>query len=104
MPVNFERTAPHRNPAHDDMQFGSRRSVVFSTKGMVASTQPLANECGLEILRKGGNAADAAVAMAAALNLTEVRAVSFGSHGYIPTSHSPHRPASAASASLRLYD
>ncbi|KIP12484.1 hypothetical protein PHLGIDRAFT_113571 [Phlebiopsis gigantea 11061_1 CR5-6] len=52
-------------------RFPSRRSVVFGTKGMVAASQPLAVEAGLEILRKGGNAADAAVATSAALNVTE---------------------------------
>jgi len=50
--------------------FPSRRSVVHSTKGIIASTQPLANEAGYKILAKGGNAADAAVAVAAALNVT----------------------------------
>lgn len=68
--------------------FPSRRSVVYGTKGVVACSQPLAAEAGLEILRKGGNAggwhtcdgslpfvdqtftssADAAVAVSAALN------------------------------------
>lgn len=38
---------------------------------MVACTQPLASEVGLRILRQGGNAADAAVAVAAAMNVTE---------------------------------
>lgn len=36
--------------------FASRRSVVYGTKGVVSSSQPLATEAGLEILRKGGNA------------------------------------------------
>lgn len=37
--------------------FPSRRSVVHSTGGMVASTQPLASEAGQRILKQGGNAA-----------------------------------------------
>lgn len=53
------------------MSFISRRSEVYATHGMVASSQPLASEVGLSILKKGGNAADAAVATAATLNLTE---------------------------------
>ncbi|KAG5637548.1 hypothetical protein H0H81_004179 [Sphagnurus paluster] len=52
-------------------RFASRRSVVYGTKGMVSCSQPLAAEAGLEILHKGGNAADAAVAVSVALNVTE---------------------------------
>ena len=58
--------------------FPSRRSVVHSTKGIVSSTQPLASQCGLEILRKGGNCADAAVAVAAGLNMTEPGSTGIG--------------------------
>lgn len=53
------------------MPFASRRSVVHSINGIVACTQPLAAQAGQTILRNGGNAADAAVAVAAALNMTE---------------------------------
>lgn len=59
-------------------QFNSRRSVVHSTKGIVSSTQPLASQCGLDVLRKGGNCADAAVAVAAGLNLTEPGSTGIG--------------------------
>lgn len=37
--------------------FPSRRSVVHSTEGMIACTQPLAARCGLKVLAAGGNAA-----------------------------------------------
>ncbi len=53
------------------IEFNSRRSPVYSKTGMVAASQPLAVAAGLEIMRKGGNAADAAVAAAAALGVTE---------------------------------
>ncbi|EEH45329.2 gamma-glutamyltransferase [Paracoccidioides brasiliensis Pb18] len=58
--------------------FPSRRSVVHSTKGIVACTQPLAAAAGQRILRNGGNAADAAVAVAAALNVTEPSSTGIG--------------------------
>ncbi|KAF2458741.1 gamma-glutamyltranspeptidase [Lineolata rhizophorae] len=58
--------------------FPSRRSVVHSTKGIVSSTQPLASQAGLRILLQGGNCADAAVATAAALNMTEPGSTGIG--------------------------
>ena len=47
------------------------RSEVMARNGMVTTSQPLAAQTGLEILRQGGNAVDAAVATAAVLNLIE---------------------------------
>jgi gamma-glutamyltranspeptidase/glutathione hydrolase len=45
---------------------------------MAASSQPLATQAGLSILMQGGNAADAAVGMAAALNVTEPTSTGIG--------------------------
>ena len=61
-----------------DLNFNSRRSPVLSQRGIVATSQPLAVAAGLEILSKGGNAADAAVATAAALNVTEPTSTGIG--------------------------
>ena len=83
-------------------RFASRRSVVYGSKGVVAASQPLAVEAGLEILRKGGNAgasvssysavypltlspADAAVATSAALNVTEPSCCGIGGSELPPT-------------------
>ncbi|KAK4503978.1 hypothetical protein PRZ48_004893 [Zasmidium cellare] len=76
MPLNPSALAPARDA--EFTSFPSRRSVVHSTKGIVACTQPLAAQCGLEILHKGGNAADAAVAVAAGLNMTEPGSTGIG--------------------------
>jgi gamma-glutamyltranspeptidase/glutathione hydrolase len=47
------------------------RSEVIATEGMVCTSQPLAVQIGIDILKKGGNAIDAAIAVNAALGLME---------------------------------
>ena len=47
------------------------RSEVMARHGLITTSQPLAAQAGLDILRRGGNAVDAAVAAAAMLNLIE---------------------------------
>jgi gamma-glutamyltranspeptidase/glutathione hydrolase len=60
------------------LEFNSRRSPILARNGMVASSQPLATMAGIRILQAGGNAADAAVATAAALNVTEPTSTGIG--------------------------
>ena len=58
--------------------FKSRRSMVSARRGMVGASNPLAAQAGLNILRQGGNAADAAIATSAVMNVTEPGACGIG--------------------------
>ncbi len=52
-------------------RYPSRRNVVYGKNGMVATGNPVAAQAGLDVLKKGGNAIDAAVAAAACLTVAE---------------------------------
>ncbi|HEX7502618.1 MAG TPA: gamma-glutamyltransferase, partial [Acidobacteriota bacterium] len=54
------------------------RSEVIARQGMVAASQPLAAQVGIDILKKGGSAVDAAIAVNAALGLMEPSGAGIG--------------------------
>ena len=65
------------------VSYESNRPVVMGRNGMVCSGHPLASQAGISVLQKGGNAVDAAIATAAALNIVEPNMSGIGGDGYI---------------------
>jgi len=62
---------------------GMIKPLVESQKGMVVTTHPLATEIGLSILKKGGNAIDAAIAVNFALAVCHPSAGNIGGGGFL---------------------
>ena len=77
------------------------RSAARASQAMVASSQPLASQTGLDILKRGGNAVDAAIAMAAVLNVTEPNMTGIGGDAFMMVYSARTRKIEALNASGR---
>jgi gamma-glutamyltranspeptidase/glutathione hydrolase len=77
------------------------RSVVRASQGMVATSQPLASQAGLDVLKRGGNAVDAAITIAAVLNVTEPNMTGVGGDAFMMIYSSKTKKLEALNASGR---
>ena len=72
--AEYDRPGPHPHQS---------RSVVIAQNGIVATSQPLAAQAGLDILQAGGNAVDAAIATNAMLGLVEPMSCGIGGDVFV---------------------
>jgi gamma-glutamyltranspeptidase / glutathione hydrolase len=95
--------APQARQQTDDWfsRVPAGRSVVRSSRAMVASSQPLASQTGLDVLTRGGNAVDAAIAMAAVLNVTEPNMTGIGGDAFMMVYSAKAKKLEALNASGR---
>src|SRR6266705_225391 len=80
-PVHGQAAAEFLDRPHDAR--GWPTQAVRASHGMIATDEELGSEAGVEILKRGGNAADAAVAVAFALAVVEPAAGNIGGGGFM---------------------
>ncbi len=84
-PASFSATPAAKQPGYDRPGAfpHQSRSVTLATRGMVATSHPQAAIAGLDILKRGGNAVDAAIAVNAMLNVVEPMSCGIGGDVFV---------------------
>src|SRR5882724_5439904 len=106
--VQGQAAGEFRDRPHDDR--GWPTQAVRASHGMIATDEELGSEAGVEILKRGGNAVDAAVAVAFALAVVEPAAGNIGGGGFMlvrlangPTTFFDYREVAPAKATRDMY-
>ena len=90
-----------RRPAFADARETEKTATATGYGGAVSTVDPEASAAAIEVLRKGGNAADAAVAAAATLGVTEPYSAGIGGGGYFVFYNAQDRQGAAPSMAAK---
>ncbi len=79
----FAPLAAHANSAPPHWPYAAKGAPIRASQGMVSSVSPIASRVGVDILKQGGNAVDAAIAVGFAMAVTWPEAGNIGGGGFL---------------------